>query len=248
MIAAIWHDYLFVPLLNLLIYFYNDIAFQNLGLAVVYMTVALRIVLIPFSVISERNAYKFEKIQGEIATLEEEFKDDPVARKEHIRNLLRANRIRPWSSAVLLGFQLLALILLYQVFVGGMSGKLTDLYPSVYRPDIINTQFLGFDVAEHNYYAAGLVAVILYWQVWRSQRRRSNIDRADILFRFGFPLAAFLVLSALPSVKGVFILTAMGFSFIVHLFRPFFTRRLRAVRHRAMRIHDKLVQNNNSSE
>lgn len=242
MLSVIWHDYLFAPLLNVLIYFYNGIAVENLGLAVVYMTIALRLVLIPFSIISERNSYKHEKIQKDLAIIGEEFKDDPVERKEHIRGLLKANKIYPWSSAVLLGIQALALVLLYQVFVGGMTGKLTALYDWVSRPDIINTQFLGFDIAQRNYYAAAVVGIILFWQIWRQQRRRKDtLDRGDMFFRYGFPLGSFVVLAILPSVKTVFILTAIGFSYVVHLFRPFFTKRLQAVKYTALRIHDKIV-------
>lgn len=249
MLSVIWHDYLFAPLLNLLIYLYNGIAFENLGLAVVYMTVALRLALIPLSIIAERNTYKYEKIQKDISTIEQEFKDDPVERKAHIRELLHLNKIHPWAAGVLLGIQLLALVLLYQVFVGGMGGKLTALYPSVSRPDVINTGFLGFNVALRNYYADGLVAFLLYLQVWRSQRsRRDLLDRRDILFRYTFPLAVFAVLFSLPSVKAVFILTAMACSYIIHLFRPFFTKHLQAVKHTALLLHDKITQANHTDD
>lgn len=246
MLSTFWHSYLFAPLLNLLIYLYNTIAYGNLGLAVVYMTILLRIVLIPFSIISERNAFKYEKIQEDFAVIQKEFKDDPVARKEQVREILRINRIRPWASAVLLGIQLLALVLLYQVFVGGMGGKLSALYPAVPRPDVINTMFLGLDIAERNYYASGAVGVILYWQIWRSQRKRKNtLERNDEIFRYLFPLLSFTLLAILPSVKTVFILTAIAFSYIIHLCRPFFTRRLQAVKHTALRLHDKIVSAGN---
>jgi len=243
MIAQIWHEYLFTPLLNVLIYLYNGLAQENLGWAIVYMTIGLRIVLLPLSVIAERNGFKYEKIQGDVLAIQKEFKDDPVARKEHIRELMRLNRIYPWASGLLLGIQLLTLVLLYQVFVGGMSGaKLNVLYESVARPDVINTQFLGFDIAVRNYWAAGLVGALLYWQIWRSQRkRRASLERNDIMYRYAFPLLSFLILVSLPAVKVVFILTAMGFGYIIHLFRPFFTRRLREVKHTAIWIHEKIA-------
>lgn len=242
MITAIWHDYLFVPLLNFLIWLYNGPAYENLGMAVVYMTIALRIFLIPFSVVAERNAFKYEKIQEDVALIQREFKDDSVARKEEMRTLLAANKIRPWASAILLGMQLLALVLLYQVFVGGMTGKLSSLYSSIPRPDVINTKFLGLDIAVRNYYAAGFVGLLLYWQIWRSQRsRRATLQVNDLIFRYAFPLFTFLILVSLPSVKTVFILTAIIFSYIIHLFRPFFTRRIQAVKHTALKIHDKIV-------
>lgn len=242
MLVSFWHEFLFAPLLNVLIYFYNNIAFQNLGLAVIYMTVALRVFLIPFSVIAERNSFKYEKIQEDFALIQKEFKDDPVARKEQIRELLRANKIRPGASAALMGIQLLTLVLLYQVFVGGMTGKLSALYYSVARPDIINTNFFGLDIAQKNFYAALFVGLVLYWQIWRGQRkRRAMLERNDVIFRYAFPALTFVILANLPSVKVVFILTAMGFGYIIHLFRPFFTRRLQTVKHTALKLHDKIV-------
>ena len=245
MLAQLWQTYLFAPLLNLLIYLYNTWAFENLGLAVVYMTIMLRFVLIPLSVISERNAYKYEKIQEDVTAIQKEFKDDPVERKEHIRELVRVNKIRPFATVFLTGVQLLTLVLLYQVFVGGMTGKLSALYPEVARPDVINTHFIVLDIAARNYYAAGLVGLLLYWQIWRSQRgRREMLERNDIVFRYAFPALTFFILANLPSVKVVFILTAMAFGYIIHLFRPFFTRHLQAVKLTALKLHEKIVGDN----
>ncbi len=242
MLAEIWHDYLFAPLLNFLIWLYNGPAYENLGLAVVYMTVGLRLVLVPFSIIAERNNFKFEKVQTEIAEINRSFKDDSVARREQIRKVFRAYRIRPWASSVLLAIQLLALVLLYQVFVGGMGGKLSALYPSVTRPDIINTQFLIFDIAERSFYLAGLVGLLVFWQVRRQQaKRRDMLEKGDIIFRYFFPAATFIILAVLPSVKAVFILTAMAFSFIIHLLRPLFTSNKTVVKHTKPPWYDKLL-------
>ncbi len=242
MIAQIWHEYLFAPLLNALMYLYNTAADGNLGLAVVYMTIGLRIFLIPLSIIAERNSFKYEKNQQEFSQIQREFKDDHVARKEHVRHFLKVYKIYPWASALLMGIQLLALVLLYQVFVGGMTGKLNALYPSVSRPDVINTMFLGIDIALRNYYVAAGVALILYWQIWRQQKqRRETLEYNDVIFRYLFPVITFVLLAALPAVKSVFILTAMGFGYILHLFRPFFTRRIKTIQNTAMKLHGKIV-------
>ncbi|MBI4135687.1 YidC/Oxa1 family membrane protein insertase [Candidatus Uhrbacteria bacterium] len=242
MIAEIWHDYLFAPLLNFLFWLYNGPAYENLGLAVVYMTVGLRVALIPFSIISERNNYKFERVQKEITEISRSFKDDSVARKEQIRKIFKLYRIRPWASTVLLGIQLLALVLLYQVFVGGTSGKLTALYPSVTHPDIINTKFIIFDIAERNLYLAGLVAVLIFWQVNRQQiKRRDTLQKGDIIFRYVFPVGTFVILALLPAVKAVFILTAMVFSFIIHLLQPLLIRSKTIVKQTKVPWYDKLL-------
>ncbi|MEK7606704.1 MAG: YidC/Oxa1 family membrane protein insertase [Patescibacteria group bacterium] len=229
---TLWHDWLFVPLLNLLMILYNGPALGNLGVAVVYLTVLLRVALTPFSVISELNRYKYERLNEDIARFDKVYKDDPMARKEHIRETLRHQKINPWASALLMGFQLLMLILLYQVFVGGMSlDKLSVLYDSVSRPDIVNVNFLGLDISQPSALASFLVAFLLYIQTVRSQRAQGKaIERGDIIFRYAFPLTVFLLLWSLPSVKAIFIFTSMLFSYIVHLFQPLIVRPLSATR------------------
>jgi YidC/Oxa1 family membrane protein insertase len=228
MISNIWHNWLYVPLLNFLIILYNGPAFYNLGLAVIYLTILLRLLLLPFSIISERNSYKYENVLREIKTLRKDFKDDPVAQRERIREILKEQKISPWASVILLGIQALFLFLLYQVFIGGMNTeKLSLLYPSISRPDVVNVIFLGLDLSKPSYLASGLVAGWLFLDIWKSQRlRKGLLEKKDILFRYLFPLTVFLLLAFLPSVKDVFILTSMAFSSIVHLGRPLFVRRL----------------------
>jgi len=232
MIVEFWHDWLYVPLLNFLIILYNTWAFGSLGLAVAYLTVLLRLVLLPFSIVSERNSYKYEKLNEDIKVLNKTFRDDPVTRKERIREILKQQKISPWASAFLLGFQVLMLVLLYQVFIGGMNlEKLSVLYNSVPRPDAVNVQFLGLDLAERSYISSGIVAVWLFLQITKSQRgRRELLEKGDILFRYAFPVMVFVLLFVLPSVKAVFILTSMAFSAIIHLFQPWLTKSLNTVK------------------
>lgn len=230
MFSSVWHDYLYLPLLNLLIFLYNTGAYGNLGVAVIYLTVILRVVLIPLSVISERNSAKYENIAGELKAANQYLKDDPIARKERVRELLKEQRINPWASVVLLGIQLIVLVLLYQVFVAGMNAhQFQALYSFIVKPDLVNTKFLGINIAKANLWSSLLVAGLLYIQIYRGQRKRKDfLERGDILFRIAFPLFTFIILYQLPAVKAIFILTSMGFSYIVHLFRPLIVPRLKA--------------------
>ncbi|MEK7211424.1 MAG: hypothetical protein AAB731_02225, partial [Patescibacteria group bacterium] len=63
----LWHDWLYAPLLNVLIYLYNGIAGQSLGVAVVFLTVLLRLALLPFTVASVRNESFYEKMNKKVA-------------------------------------------------------------------------------------------------------------------------------------------------------------------------------------
>ncbi len=143
-IISLWQVYLYQPLVNLLIYLYNTIANQNLGWAVIYLTLALRIVLLPFSILSERNKVIYKKMEEQISEAERVHRADPVYIKEYVRGLMKKYKIRPWAKTGELAIQLLVLILLYQVFITGIQGLQLSkiLYPSVDYPGRINTIFL----------------------------------------------------------------------------------------------------------
>ena len=147
----IWRDFLYLPLLNLLIFLYNTVSGNNLGIAVVWLSVIVRFVLLPLSIIIERNKSIFQALTGRMKKIHQDFDKDPVQGREVIRELLDKYKINPWANVLLLGFQLLILILLYQVFIGGIHLSRVELYPAVKVPTYIDTSFIGvFDVAKRN--------------------------------------------------------------------------------------------------
>jgi membrane protein insertase Oxa1/YidC/SpoIIIJ len=60
-----------------------------MGWAVIYLTISLRIVLLPFTLISERNRMKNQELEQEIERIDKEFQKDPILKKEEIRNTLK---------------------------------------------------------------------------------------------------------------------------------------------------------------
>ena len=81
MFLIIWHDFLYQPVFNLLIWIYNNWTDANLGWAVVYLTVILRLLLLPFSLVSEKTKAKNSDITSEIKRINKDFYDDPVLKK-----------------------------------------------------------------------------------------------------------------------------------------------------------------------
>jgi len=215
--SQIWHVALYQPLLNALFFLYGTFARENLGLAIIELTVAIRLILLPLSILSERKTAMLASLSERIDETTAHFKNDPVKQREEARKILKQHRVNPWAKAIVLAVQVLVLVLLYQVFVGGLrSEKLVDLYPSVRRPDFVNTMFFGFDVGIRNGWWAIAVGVVLFLEIMIAQReRRGTLERRDIFYRYAFPLFAVGMLSLLPMVKSIFILTSMAFSAIL---------------------------------
>ncbi len=222
--AQFWHDYLYTPLLNFLIFLYSGPAFLNLGVAVIELTVLLRLALLPFSILDERNRFRYEKLNRRIEAIERDFKTDHVKRNEKIRELLKQHRVSYWSKMIVLGVQLLTLILLYQVFIGGIRfTRFEVLYEWVSVPLEINTRFLGFDLAGHSLLWPAIVAVYLFLQIYTVQKQREHlVKRSDVMYLLLFPVFTFVILLLLPMVKSLFVLTSMLFSSVIFGLRKLF--------------------------
>lgn len=219
--TLIWEQYLYLPLFNLLIWLYLNYSFYNLGIAVIVLTVLLRIALLPFTILTERGKIIGQGLRKEIEEIKKDFTNDPVKQKIAIRQFLKKKKIRPWAKAIVLGIQGLVLVLLYRVFIGGINTqeKLHLLYPSIPRPDFINTKFLWFDIGERNLTIAAIVAGYLFGQIlinfWE---RRHYLTKKEQIYSLFFPAGVLLILGLLPSVKSIFVLTSLIISSIISMF------------------------------
>ncbi len=226
MLIELWHIYLYQPLFNGLIWIYNNWTDQNLGWAIVYLTIILRVALLPLTIINEINKKRNADLNEEIRRIDKELANDEVLKKEEIRKLLKKRHVQPWAKIVSLGIQLLVLILLYEVFIGGIEGQkmLKYLYDSIQFPGTINTEFYGFELGErHTFFWPFIVAVFLMIESYiDAKTHKTNFTKADLSYLILFPLAVFVALWWLPMVKSLFVLTSIIFSAIIGvLLSPF---------------------------
>lgn len=218
----IWNNFLYQPVFNFLIWIYSNWTDHNLGWAVVYLTIILRVALLPFTLVTERAKAKNEDIAAEIKRIEHDHKDDAIIKKQELRRALKGKRVRPWSKVIVLGVQVLVLVLLYQVFLRGITGEkiMKILYPFIDFPGQINTMFYGFDLGHrHDLIWPGAVAVFLLTEIYFDYRKHKfSLTKADLAYFLLFPAFSFLALWLLPMVKSLFILTTMTFSVIIGQF------------------------------
>lgn len=112
----LWNTLLYHPLLNLLVFFYQTF-FQNLGLAIIGLTVVLRAVLIPLTLPSLKAAKKQQALAPELNRLREKHKDSKEKLAKAQLNLYRQHGVNPASGCLPQILQLLILIALYQAFM-----------------------------------------------------------------------------------------------------------------------------------
>ena len=80
--AQFFYTILEQPLTNALIFFYNTIAFQDLGLAIIFLTLAIRLVLFPFFHKSARQQTVMQHLQPKLKAIQEQHKSDRAKQTE----------------------------------------------------------------------------------------------------------------------------------------------------------------------
>jgi YidC/Oxa1 family membrane protein insertase len=224
MFSEIWYLFLYQPIFNSLIWIYTNVAGENLGWAVVWLTIFLRLVLLPFTFISERDAERQRKIEEETAAAVSIYRNDPVAQKEEFRKLMKKHHVSPWAKTLTLLFQAILFVLLYQVFIHGISGEkiLKTLYSFVDYPGRLNATFLGFDIGKaHDFVWPTITAFYLLISILLRGIKDSRSIKSEIYYIIFFPLFTWGILWFLPMVKALFILTTMIFSDIITILHTF---------------------------
>jgi YidC/Oxa1 family membrane protein insertase len=152
----LWQTLLYQPLVNALILFYQWL-FNNLGLAIIALTVLIRVILIPLTTPSLKASKKMRELAPEIAKLKKKFKNDKQAFAKAQMELYKKHGANPAAGCLPQIIQLIVLIALYQAFNqvlranGDMIARLNEiLYASLrLAPEtVINTRFLYLDLAK----------------------------------------------------------------------------------------------------
>lgn len=152
----LWHLLLYQPLINALIFLYQ-VLFHNFGLAIVVLTIGIRLLLLPLTISSIRATSKMRELAPEIEKLKRKYGKDKQAFSKAQMELYKQRGANPAAGCLPQIIQLIVLIALYQAFIqvlrvdGDVIQKLNEvLYPQLQLPAeaVINTQFLYLDLGK----------------------------------------------------------------------------------------------------
>lgn len=152
----IWQLLLYQPLVNALIFLYQ-VLFHNFGLAIIVLTVAIRLLLFPLVRSSMKATNKMRELAPELEKLKKKYGKDKQAYSKAQMELYKQHGANPAAGCLPQIIQLIVLIALYQAFIqvlrvdGDVIQKLNQvLYPQLQlAPEtIINTKFLYLDLGK----------------------------------------------------------------------------------------------------
>jgi YidC/Oxa1 family membrane protein insertase len=166
MIGDAFHSVVYEPLYNALIWILSHASWIDVGLAVIALTVLVKLILFPLSLKAARTQRLMKELEEPMKEIREKYKD----RQEQGRAMLelyRERQVNPFSGFVVLFIQLPVILGLYFVFLnGGLPEiKLDELYSWVRAPESVNMLFLGIvDMAGKSHVLALFAGVTQYFQ------------------------------------------------------------------------------------
>lgn len=208
---------LYQPLFNLLVLLYNYIPGQDFGIAIIFLTLIIRVILFPVSVKAVHSQRSLQKLQPKILELQKKYKDDKEKQAKETLNLYKTEKINPFSGLLLALIQLPILIALYQVFWNGLkSNELSVLYGFVLNPGQINPLFIHLiDLSKPSIVFAILAGLVQYFQTKmlipqnnpKKDKKDTEVDFAQIMQKqmlYFFPVFTVIILISLPSALGLY--------------------------------------------
>ncbi len=167
MIAQIFQKFFYQPIFNILIFFVQVIPGHDFGIAIILLTLLIRIILHPLVTISLKSQKKIAEIQPKLKEIQQKYSEDKERQAKETLKLFQGEKINPFGPFFFTLIQLPILIALFLVlknFGNGLSEeKMGLIYPFLPKPINFSTSFLGiFDLSKPFRVISG-GKVFYYW-------------------------------------------------------------------------------------
>lgn len=166
MLSNIWNTVLYQPLLNALAFLVSIIPGGDVGIAVIILTILVKIILFPLSQKSIESQAEMNILAPEI----NKIKNSGANKEEQAKltfDLYKKHKVNPFSGCLLVLIQIPVIFALYYVFFKGINFEGGLLYSFVRVPENVNMIFLGIlDITKKSLVLAILAGVSQYLQAY----------------------------------------------------------------------------------
>ena len=211
-----WMEYLARPVLALLNYLKSICG--NYGLAIILLTLIVRIVFFPLTERGNRSMRKMSKIAPKAKEIREKYKDNPQLMNQKTMELYRQEGVNPLGGCLPILLQIPVFFALYAALDSAVELRhvsflwMTDLT----KPDLVGPQFF-FGYGIHP-----LVILMTVLMVLQQRMTPSNMDPAQQKMMMLMPVIMLLFLYNLPSgltlywtVSQIFSIAQMKYSLYI---------------------------------
>lgn len=166
MLSSIWNNILYEPLINALAFLVSVVPGADVGLAVVLLTILVKLLLFPLSQKSIQSQAAMNRLAPEL----NKIKASGASKEEQARqtfDLYKKNKTNPFSGCLLVLIQIPIIFALYYVFYKGISFEPGLLYSFIETPERVNMMFLGIlDIGGKSLLLAILAGISQFLQAY----------------------------------------------------------------------------------
>jgi len=164
---AFFHDIFYQPLYNGLLFLMDILPGADAGIAVIILTIIVKLILFPFAKRSIETQFAMKKFAPELTALKKQYENNREGYARATLSFYKEKKINPFSSFLLILVQLPIIISLYYVFFKGGLPEINETlrYYFIPRPEV-NMEFLGLiDIASKSFVLAVIAGVTQFFQV-----------------------------------------------------------------------------------
>jgi len=172
-----FQTFFYQPIFNLLVFLYNIVPGHDLGLAIIALTIVIKVVLLPLSRQSIKSQKALQNLQPKINEIKKKHANNKEAMGKAMMELYKQEKVNPFSSCLPLLIQLPFLWAVFRVFRDGLNGQSLDLvYSFINRPETIEPLSFGVvNLAQPNIVFAILAGAAQFWQAKMMTTKRPEI-------------------------------------------------------------------------
>lgn len=208
MISNLFNTIFFEPIFGLLVFIYENVAFNNLGLSIIILTVIIRVVLLPFFYKGAKDQALVQRIQPHVEKIRKDHKDNKEKQVQALMALYKEHKLNPFSGLLILIIQLPIFIALFHIF------RSSDLIIETFDNPLL---FGLINLGEASVILAIAAAGLQYLQGKVALSKRVGKTK-DPLAGFGAimvyfaPILSFVILISLPSALALYWVVSTIFS------------------------------------
>ncbi len=223
-----FHVIIYQPLFNALILLYQFFPGQDFGIAIIVLTILIKVLFYPLAVQAIKSQKALAELQPKIQQIQGNYKNDKEKQAKEMMALYKKEKVNPFSGCLPLLIQLPILIGLFQVFIRGFGPEqMVYLYGFVANPGQVNLSFLGIlNLAEPNLLLAGLAGIGQFFQtkmlIPQNSKKKQSLGSKKGLSNFSnimqkqmlyfMPIFTVFILLTLPSALGLYWLVVSLFT------------------------------------
>ncbi|PHJ38589.1 preprotein translocase subunit YidC [Desulforamulus profundi] len=129
-------DFIAIPMGAILKYIYDNIAFQNYGIAIILFTVGIKSLMLPLTIKQVQSTSKIGELQPQMQEIQKKYKDDKEKQSTELMKLYQENKVNPTGGCLPLLIQIPILFSLYYVIsqpLKYMAGKSPEIIARLYE-------------------------------------------------------------------------------------------------------------------